>query len=225
MNGQGSLNRRWRRFIHGQTVPDSRILLGSIVVHCLVLAALTVVQLVARQAPVIVFPETRTARGRPAAVYLPPAARRSPLQMAQKNARPRSKPRNPGAEVTDEGLTGERLRERARLETKALIQNFKFRTTFGFSPFPRYELPFQMSGQVPSFPADQFPPHFEQYVVVEITIDTSGHVADARITAGDVAPTIQQSLLSAIREFKYRPATREGIPVPSQVDVVVHIPT
>jgi TonB family protein len=133
--------------------------------------------------------------------------------------------RAPEAESTAEGTGVEALREQASRETKALIQDFKFRTTYGFSPLPRYELAFQISGEIPPISAEQLPPHFEQLVVVEVTISTEGRVADARIVAGIVDEKIQQTLLAAIREFKYRPATREGIPVPSQCDLVIHIPT
>jgi TonB family protein len=60
---------------------------------------------------------------------------------------------------------------------------------------------------------------------VEVTIDVDGRVAEARVTTGMVAPTIEQTLLAAIREFKYTPAKRDGTPIPSQLDIVVHIPT
>ena len=60
---------------------------------------------------------------------------------------------------------------------------------------------------------------------MEITIDADGRVAEDRIVAGMVDPTIERTLLSAIREFRYSPAKRDGIPVPSQLDIVIHIPT
>lgn len=72
---------------------------------------------------------------------------------------------------------------------------------------------------------NEVPPRFEQIVTVEVTIDASGEVADARVVAGLVVPTIEQKLLSAIRQFKYKPATRDGSPIPSQMDIVVHIPS
>jgi hypothetical protein len=50
-------------------------------------------------------------------------------------------------------------------------------------------------------------------------------VAEERIVAGMVDPTIEQKLLSAIREFKYSPAKRDGVPIPSQLDIVIHIPS
>lgn len=168
----------------------------------------------------------QTARTIPAeALSLPPKSQSTSLQITVKNARRRPKKAlGPKAESTAEGEALQALRARASEETKALIQDFKFRTTYGFSPLPRYELAFQISGEIPPIPAEQLPPHFEQYVIVEVTITTDGRVADARIVAGVVDSKIQQTLLAAVREFKYRPATREGIPVPSQCDLVIHIP-
>ena len=221
------VRKQCRRIIHGDTVPGARVLLFSVVAHCLVLVVVTWLVVAQRAAPLLVFPEKQQlARGSARAVYLPPNAKSPRLPIAQKDAsRHAKKARQTQPESTAEGLTGERLRERAKLETKALIQNFKFRATYGFSTYPKYELAFQISGQIPTIPAAEVPPHFEQYVMVEVTIDAQGKVADARVVAGAVDRMIEQTLLSAIREFKYRPATREGIPVPSQCDIVIHIPT
>jgi TonB family protein len=104
------------------------------------------------------------------------------------------------------------------------MTSLKLRQIYGFDP-DNFQLPIRTAGEVPPIPAADVPPRFEQYVVVEVTIDVDGHVADARIVTGLVNPTIQQTLLSAIREFKYIPAKRGGTPIPSQVDIVVHIPT
>ncbi|HEV3036190.1 MAG TPA: TonB family protein [Candidatus Angelobacter sp.] len=103
--------------------------------------------------------------------------------------------------------------------------SIKFRQIYGFNRDHEYKLAVQTVGEIPSISADQVPPRFEQYVIVEVTIDTEGHVAEARIVAGVVEPAIEQTLLSAIREFIYIPAQRDGVPIPSQRDIVIHIPT
>jgi len=82
-----------------------------------------------------------------------------------------------------------------------------------------------MAGETPFISPDRLPPHFEQFVTVEITIDVEGRVAEAHIVSGLVDGPIQKTLLSAIREFKYKPATRDGMPIPSQLDIVVHVPS
>ena len=96
---------------------------------------------------------------------------------------------------------------------------------YGFSPTHDYQLAYRMSGEVPPFSPADLPPRYEQYVTVEVTINVDGRVADARIVGGMVTPTIERTLLSAVREFKYSPAKRDGAPIPSQIDIVVHIPS
>ena len=156
-------------------------------------------------------------------VTLPPA-RGARLELAQKKARHVTRKPQPPPGVGDkEGVAA--IRAEARRQTAALVQNFKFRTVYGFSPFHRYELPLQISGDMPVITADELPPRFEQYLVIEVTIDNQGKVVDARLTTGQVDPKITTKVLAAIRQFKYRPATREGAPIPCQTDLVIHIPT
>lgn len=116
------------------------------------------------------------------------------------------------------------LREQAGKGTRALTHALWFRQIYGFYPGHDYQIAFRTSGEA-HISADELPPHFEQFVVVEITIDKDGHVADARRVSGLVPPAIEQKLLSEVREFKYHPATRDGLPVPTQLDVVIHVPS
>jgi TonB family protein len=105
-----------------------------------------------------------------------------------------------------------------------MVATIKVRQFYGFST-DQYDLAYQTSGKFPVISADELPPRFEQYVIVEVTIDVDGHVAYARIVSGEAPLAIQQRLLSAAREFKYTPARRNGTPIPTQLDLVVHIPS
>jgi TonB family protein len=116
------------------------------------------------------------------------------------------------------------LREQASKGAKALTRALRFRQIYGFYPGHNYQLAFRTSGEV-HISADELPPRFEQFVVVEVTIDTDGHVADARRLSGMVPPAVEQKLLSEIRRFKYHPATRDGLAIPTQLDVVIHVPS
>jgi TonB family protein len=98
------------------------------------------------------------------------------------------------------------------------------RQFYGFSTSDS-QLAVRMAGEIPNIPAADLPPRFEQYVMVDIIIDTNGRVAEAQIVGGQVPTKIQQTLLSAIREFKYRPAQLNGAPIPSQLEIVVHVPS
>lgn len=117
------------------------------------------------------------------------------------------------------------LQEQAVRETAAMMMSFKIRGIYGFAPGPQYQLAIHTSGEMPAISAAQVPPHFQQYVVVEITIDIEGRVAEAHIVSGMVAPSIEQILLSGVHEFKYTPATRDGSPIPSQLDIVIRVPS
>lgn len=122
-------------------------------------------------------------------------------------------------------VTGlETLREHAKQATAGLMMSLKSRSIYGFSPSD-YQLAVKTAGEIPTILPADLPPRFQQYVIVEVTIDIDGRVADARITAGMVSPTIEKTLLSAIREFRYNPAKHDGSPIPSQLDIVIHVPT
>lgn len=117
------------------------------------------------------------------------------------------------------------IREKAKKFTAGLVQNFKFRTTYGFIPNDEYSLAIQTGGALPQIPAADLPPRYEQYLVVEVTISIDGKVVDARLITGMVDQKVQAKVLAAIREYKYIPAKHNGSPIPSQVDIVVHVPS
>lgn len=228
MKPRAGIRYQWLRWITGKTVPDGRILLGSALAHCLILVAVTFLVEFRKNAPVVVFPtQTAVVRRAATAIYLPPAkGARIHMTQKQKVVKPRpQKSQEPQPEFLSVGTADEGLREQARVGTRGIIDSFKFRTIYGFARFPDYRLAVQLSGELPPISADRLPPHYEQYVTVEITIDSEGRAAEARVVSGAVDSSIQRTLLSAIHEFKYRPATREGVPIPSQCDIVVHIPT
>ena len=127
---------------------------------------------------------------------------------------------NPG----EKGTALETLRAHAAQATAGLMLGMKQRLIYGFST-NHYDLAVQTVGEIPKIAADDLPPRFEQYLIVEVTIDIDGRVADARFTAGMATPKIEKTLLAAIKEFKYTPAKRDGTPIPCQVDIVIHIPS
>ncbi len=117
------------------------------------------------------------------------------------------------------------LGEQARRLTKSMTQSYNFKGIYGFFPTHDYQVAARTAGDMPKISADELPPRFEQYVTVQITIDTDGHVAEARIVAGAVDAPIEQKLLAAVREFRYRPAQRDGVAIPSLLNVVFHVPS
>jgi TonB family protein len=61
-------------------------------------------------------------------------------------------------------------------------------------------------------------------VIVEITIDTTGKVSETRLLHG-LGPGIDEKVMAAAREWHFRPATRNGIAVPSKQDYRFHFPS
>ena len=57
--------------------------------------------------------------------------------------------------------------------------------------------------------------------IVEITIDESGAVV-AQGVVQSMGPAIDQAVLAAVSHWHFRPATRNGAPIPSKQDVVYH---
>jgi TonB family protein len=212
-------------FVSSEPVPRRSVIVLSVFAHLVVLASVVVFR------PTVIvtkLPEQYAVQKLSEAAHLSfSAANAKPAQPLVSPSRvPRSTRQ---ARVPDSGTAAdaagiEVLREHAKQATAGLMTSIKLRQIYGFDP-DNFELPIRTVGEVPDIPAADVPPRFQQYVIVEITIDVDGRVADARIVSGLVNPTIQQTLLSAIRDFKYIPAKRGGTPIPSQVDIVVHVPT
>jgi TonB-like protein len=206
-------------------VPRRSITLLSVLGHVLVLG---LIFLLRHSGPQIV-PEKyvllQTIPGSAHLAFNPDGARRTPSRTSPLHTPKRTRARRPPQSVgagDSEGLQA--LRGRARQATAGLMADFRFRHMYGFSTGD-YQLAVQTAGALPVIPATELPPRFEQYLIVEVTIDIDGHVADARLVTGEATKKIERTLISAIREFKYIPAKHNGSPIPSQVDIVVHIPS
>jgi TonB family protein len=212
-------------FVSCDPVPRRSVIVLSVFAHFVVLASVVVLRptTIVRK-----LPEQYTVQHISGAAHLSfnasnAKAARPQISFPRVHPSTRQAPASePGTSV--DAAAVEILRGQAKQATAGLMTGFKMRHIYGFDP-DNFQLPVRTAGEVPSIPAADVPPRFQQYVIVEVTIDVDGRVADARIVSGMVDRQIQQTLLSAIREFKYNPAKRDGTPIPSQVDIVVHIPT
>jgi periplasmic protein TonB len=61
-------------------------------------------------------------------------------------------------------------------------------------------------------------------VIVEITIDDQGAVVQERLLQG-MGHGIDERVIAALRDWRFRPATRNGIAIPSKHDVHFHFPS
>jgi len=60
-------------------------------------------------------------------------------------------------------------------------------------------------------------------VVVEVTIDEQGNIVQ-KIVIQSLAPSIDGKVLEALENWRFRPATRNGVAIPSKQDVFYHFP-
>lgn len=144
--------------------------------------------------------------------------RRRPIKRAHKAV-----PANPNLGMSGSGAM-ETLRHEAQRTTAGLMKELKFRLTYGFGS-KDYELPIRKQGEIPLITSADLPPRFEQFLEIELLIDATGSVADAKLVHGSVDAGIEQRLLSAIRQFKYIPAKYQRTAVPCEIDIIVHVPS
>jgi len=112
---------------------------------------------------------------------------------------------------------------RAGRTTQELMQDLKFSEIHGFHAGAKLNFAYKIQGEIPQITPEEV--FYEQLVIVEATIDVDGSVAAARVTSGKVPPKLEQKLIAAIKGFRYSPATRDGIAVPSLMDIVIHVPS
>jgi len=67
------------------------------------------------------------------------------------------------------------------------------------------------------------PPGVQGDVIVEITIDSDGNVVEEKLLQV-IGYGIDQKVLAALQEWRFRPATRNGVAIPSKHDVHYHFP-
>jgi TonB family protein len=60
--------------------------------------------------------------------------------------------------------------------------------------------------------------------VVEIVIDEQGNII-AHTVLASLGPTVDNKVLAALQNWRFRPATKNGIPIPSKQDVEYFFPT
>lgn len=227
MNNQDQVQDQPLTLTEWKRVPRSSALVWAVMAHLIALPL--VFLLIWRGTRIHVMPQeyksVQILSGAPHLAYSskPPLPHAGALPLQRKTWQTHSHVAESG--TTSQVIPGNTLREQAQWATAAITRDLRFRQIYGFSRGSDYQLAVQIAGQFPSIPSSEVPPHFEQYVTVEVTIDSNGRVAEARIVGGMVPPPIEQTLLSAIREFKYTPAKRDGVPIPSQRDIVIHVPS
>jgi len=76
----------------------------------------------------------------------------------------------------------------------------------------------------PDVPRSSLPPGVQGDIVVEVTIDTQGNVAETRVLLS-LGPEVDKIVLAALHARHYLPATTDGVPNVSKQDVHMHFPS
>ena len=61
-------------------------------------------------------------------------------------------------------------------------------------------------------------------VIVEVTIDSQGNVVETKIVQA-IGHGVDEKIVAALRQWRYQPATLDGVPVASKHDVHFHFPS
>jgi periplasmic protein TonB len=69
------------------------------------------------------------------------------------------------------------------------------------------------------YPRPALQARVEGIVVLECTIDVTGHVADVKVLRGD--PALDQAAVLAVKQWAYAPTLLDGVPVPVIMTVTV----
>ncbi|HYL93236.1 MAG TPA: energy transducer TonB [Alphaproteobacteria bacterium] len=76
----------------------------------------------------------------------------------------------------------------------------------------------------PQISRSSLPSGLQGDVIVEITIDTQGNVIEERVLQS-LRHDIDEKVMAALRGWRFRPATRNGIPILSKHDAHFHFPS
>jgi TonB family protein len=72
-------------------------------------------------------------------------------------------------------------------------------------------------------PRSQMPEGVQGDVIVEVTIDERGVVVGQKLLKS-IGYGIDERVIALLRDWRFRPATRNGVPIPSKHDVHFHFP-
>jgi protein TonB len=88
----------------------------------------------------------------------------------------------------------------------------------------RPAIPLPGSFEDPAISRWELPAGVEGDVIVELTINDQGIVVDEKLLQG-IGHGVDERVIAALRGRRYRPATRNGIAIPSKQDFYRHFPS
>lgn len=81
-----------------------------------------------------------------------------------------------------------------------------------------------IAGENPIFTRAQLPPGVEGSVIVEVTIDETGKIIGTKLVQS-LGYGIDERVMNIVQQWKFKPATRDGVAIASQQLCVFHFPS
>jgi TonB family protein len=81
-----------------------------------------------------------------------------------------------------------------------------------------------VSGDRPTITSSELPRGIQGDVIVEITIDVRGNVIESKLLK-TIGYGIDQKVLATLQNWRFTPATQDGVAIASQQDVYFHFPS
>ncbi|MBV9088244.1 MAG: energy transducer TonB [Acidobacteriaceae bacterium] len=75
----------------------------------------------------------------------------------------------------------------------------------------------------PPIARSELAPEIQGDVIVEVTIDAFGEVIETKLLNG-IGHGIDEQVVSTLKGWRFKPATIDGVPIPSKQDVHFHFP-
>ena len=75
----------------------------------------------------------------------------------------------------------------------------------------------------PPIVRSELAPEIQGDVIVEVTIDAFGEVIETKLLNG-VGHGVDEQVVATLRSWRFKPATIDGVPIPSKQDVHFHFP-
>jgi protein TonB len=204
---------------------NHRAVASSIVAHLALLAAILF-----HRPPVVELIPLSLANGSGTqsyrVIYAPPDGRESPYEskitLAHSRLAPHRKPKPSSLKRPPDNL---QLPE----EAKASDENNRAGSALGTvinGPIEGHEVHVAYPVVFPDPPVSrsELPRDLKGDVIVEVTIDAQGNVVETRVVKA-IGHGIDEKIVAALRQWRYQPATLDGVPVASKHDVYFHFPS
>jgi periplasmic protein TonB len=197
---------------------------GSVAFHCVVLLVLCL-----RPVPIFVQPAlvAQGNHGEPTPLYFAPQGAQQTFVAAPAKPVParlhlpsRVKPKFNARTTVDKSTEAQNTDAAAT----AVAGSPRGSEVVGYATGPDVRPAIETTLVDPPVYRSEIPSGVEGDVVVEVTIDEFGKVIDAKLLKG-LGHGIDEKVLATVRNWRYRPATKDGIPIPSKYDAHFHYPS